>query len=105
MKEGKIKRILQLMCLSIGATVIYFVPIHLRSIFYLPMQEVFGYTNTEIGNLAGLYGVMSIVTYFPGGRGYTLIFAMGTVSSCMAVMMLLIFRKRNKERIQKIKGA
>ena len=52
MKEGKMKRFLQLICLSVGATVIYFVPIHLRSLFYVPMQEVFGYTNTQIGNLA-----------------------------------------------------
>lgn len=67
MKEGKIKRFLQLICLSVGATVIYFVPIHLRSLFYVPMQEVFGYTNTQIGNLAGWYGIMTIVTYLPGG--------------------------------------
>ena len=63
----RVKRFIQLLCLCVGATVIYFIPVHLRATFYVPMQEVFSLTNTQIGDLAGLYGTMTIFTYLPGG--------------------------------------
>ena len=41
-----------------------------------------------------------LLDYFPADKGYTYIFGMGVVSSCFAVIMLLIFRKYNKQRIE-----
>ena len=36
-------------------------------IFYVPMQNAFGFSNTQIGLLTGTAGFASLVTYFPGG--------------------------------------
>ncbi len=36
-------------------------------IYYVPMQKTFGFTNTQIGNLVSFFGIISLISYFPGG--------------------------------------
>ncbi len=53
-----------LLCLSGG--LIYWLPF-LSEIYYVPMQDAFGFSKTQIGILSGTFGFTSIIGYFPGG--------------------------------------
>ena len=39
----------------------------LREVYYIPMQEAFGYDNLQMGILISVFGGASLLTYFPGG--------------------------------------
>ena len=53
-----------LLCLSGG--LIYWLPF-LSEIYFVPMQDAFGLSKTQIGILSGTFGFTSIIGYFPGG--------------------------------------
>jgi sugar phosphate permease len=53
-----------LLCLS--GSIIYWLPF-LSEIFYVPMQDAFGFSKTQIGALSSTFGVTSLIGYFPGG--------------------------------------
>ena len=53
-----------LLCLS--GSVIYWLPF-ISEIFYVPLQEALGFTKTQIGLLSSTFGLVSLITYFPGG--------------------------------------
>ncbi len=59
-------RWLQLAILAGGAGAIYFLP-YLRSSFYDSMIKSLGLTNTQLGVIQSMYGVFTILCYFPGG--------------------------------------
>jgi len=44
----------------------YWLPF-LSEIFYVPMQDAFGFSKTQIGILLSTFGFVSLVTYIPGG--------------------------------------
>jgi len=52
------------LCLSGGT--IFMLPF-LREFYYIPMQNAFGFSNTELGLLMSAFGVFSLLGYFPGG--------------------------------------
>ncbi|MFT5209395.1 MAG: putative MFS family arabinose efflux permease [Flavobacterium sp.] len=56
--------IMMLLCFSGG--IIFMLPF-LREVYYIPMQQAFGYNNTQMGVLISVFGAVSLVTYFPGG--------------------------------------
>ena len=53
-----------LLCLS--GSVIFWLPLF-SDIFYIPMQNAFGFTKTEMGILLSTFGAVSLLAYFPGG--------------------------------------
>ena len=53
-----------LLCLS-GST-IFWLPLF-SDIFYIPMQNAFGFTKTQMGILLSIFGAASLLAYFPGG--------------------------------------
>ena len=52
------------LCLSGG--IIYFLPF-LFDTYYIPLQEALGVTNTQLGSLMSVFGITSLISYFPGG--------------------------------------
>lgn len=56
--------IMVILCLSGG--IIFLLPF-LREVYYIPMQEAFGYDHTQMGVLASVFGTVSMLSYFPGG--------------------------------------
>ncbi|MEO1842207.1 MAG: MFS transporter, partial [Pseudomonadota bacterium] len=56
--------VMTILCLSGG--VIFFLPF-LREVYYIPMQEAFGYNNTQLGIQMSVFGAASLLSYFPGG--------------------------------------
>lgn len=57
---------LQLTVLFIGGGIIYIIP-YLRSIYYTPFQHALGVDNTQLGVIQSVFGLSSILCYFPGG--------------------------------------
>jgi sugar phosphate permease len=55
---------LGLLCLS--GSVIFWLPLF-SDIFYIPMQNAFGFTKTQMGILLSTFGAVSLIAYFPGG--------------------------------------
>ena len=53
-----------LLCLS--GSIIYWFPFF-SEIYYVPMQDAFGFSKTQIGVLSGTFGFTSLIGYFPGG--------------------------------------
>ena len=53
-----------ILCFSGG--IIFLLPF-LREVYYLPMQEAFGYDNTQMGVQMSVFGFVSLISYFPGG--------------------------------------
>ena len=56
--------VMAILCFSGG--IIFMLPF-LREVYYIPMQEAFGYSNTQMGVLISVFGTVSLLTYFPGG--------------------------------------
>jgi sugar phosphate permease len=56
--------VMVILCLSGG--LIFMLPF-LREVYYIPMQQAFGYDNTQMGVLMSVFGTTSLLTYFPGG--------------------------------------
>lgn len=54
-------------CLVFAGEIIFSLPFHIVRIFRPTLLEVFGLTNTEIGDSMAIYGVMAMLAYFPGG--------------------------------------
>jgi len=53
-----------LLCLS--GSIIFWMPF-LSEVYYVPMQNAFGFSNTQLGVLSSTFGLISLVSYFPGG--------------------------------------
>jgi nitrate/nitrite transporter NarK len=53
-----------LLCLS--GSVVYWSPFF-SDVYYVPMQNAFGFSNTQIGMLMSTFGITSLIGYFPGG--------------------------------------
>lgn len=59
-------KIFQLFILAGGAGAIYFLP-YMRSSYYDVMIEGLKLTNTQLGQISSMYGLFTILCYFPGG--------------------------------------
>ncbi|MDJ0812887.1 MAG: MFS transporter [Woeseiaceae bacterium] len=60
-------RYLYIAALIIAGEMIFGLPFHTARFFRPTMLEVFGFTNTQLGDLFALYGVTAMLSYFPGG--------------------------------------
>ncbi|MFY9140443.1 MAG: MFS transporter [Thermacetogeniaceae bacterium] len=57
---------LALIVLFIGGGIIYLLP-YLRGTYYQTLQQALGVTNTQLGVIQSVYGLLTIICYFPGG--------------------------------------
>ena len=55
-----------LILVSMGSSVIYG-PIYLKTVFYDPLMQALGCTNTELNTLVSIYGIAAVVFYFFSG--------------------------------------
>ena len=63
---ARIQRWLVMAILCFSGGIIFMLPF-LREVYYIPMQEAFGYDNLQMGILISVFGGASLLTYFPGG--------------------------------------
>ena len=53
--------------LILAGEAIYALPFHVTRFFRPTVLDVLGLTNTELGTAQAVYGVVAMLTYFPGG--------------------------------------
>ncbi|MDR3052348.1 MAG: MFS transporter [Coriobacteriales bacterium] len=51
---------------SMGSSIIY-APAYLKAVFYDPLQQALGVTNTELGAVFGAYAIAALICYLPSG--------------------------------------
>jgi len=82
-------RWLLLILAGAGSGIIY-TPLYLKNIFYDPLIEAIGCTNTDLGALVGIFSIMAVILYLPSGlvadrvRMRTL-YSVGMVSTAVIV--------------------
>lgn len=62
-----IHRTVQIVALIIAGEMVFALPFHISRFFRPTFLDVFGLTNTELGDLFAAYGVIAMLSYFPGG--------------------------------------
>ncbi len=60
-------RYLYIVVLVVAGEMVFSLPIHTARFFRPTMLEVFGFTNTQLGDLFAVYGIAAMAGYFPGG--------------------------------------
>ncbi len=63
---SKFRRALMIFLSGAGSGIIY-VPIYLKNVFYEPLLVGLNITNTQLGFLSGMYGIMATILYIPCG--------------------------------------
>ena len=53
--------------LIVAGEIVFGLPFHTARFFRPTLLEVFGFTNTQLGDLFAVYGVAAMIAYFPGG--------------------------------------
>ena len=61
------RRLLYIAVLIIAGEMVFSLPFHVPRFFRPTMLEVFGFSNTQLGDLFAVYGITAMLSYFPGG--------------------------------------
>jgi len=62
-----VHRYVTMLALIIAGEIVFGLPFHTARFFRPTLLEVFGFTNTQLGDLFAIYGVTAMISYFPGG--------------------------------------
>lgn len=60
-------RYLLMVTLVFAGEIVFGLPFHTARFFRPTLLESFGFTNTQLGDVFAVYGVMAMIAYFPGG--------------------------------------
>jgi hypothetical protein len=60
------RRIILMVTLVVVGELVFALPFNLPRFFRPTVLEVFGLSNTQLGDLFAVYGVVAILAYFPG---------------------------------------
>lgn len=60
-------RYLLMVTLVFAGEIIFGLPFHTARFFRPTFLDTFGFTNTQLGDVFAVYGVMAMIAYFPGG--------------------------------------
>lgn len=63
---SKAHRIFMLILISMGSSTIY-APAYLKGVFYDPLQQALGCTNTDLGLMMSAYAITATICYLPSG--------------------------------------
>ena len=61
------KRYATLLALIFAGEVMFSLPFHIPRFFRPTMLDVFQLSNTQLGDIFAMYGVVALLAYFPGG--------------------------------------
>jgi sugar phosphate permease len=56
-----------MLALIVAGEIVFGLPFHTARFFRPTLLEVFGFTNTQLGDLFAVYGITAMLSYFPGG--------------------------------------
>ncbi len=63
----RVSRYLVMLTLVIAGEMVFSLPFHTARFFRPTLLDVFGFSNTQLGDLFAVYGVTAMLGYFPGG--------------------------------------
>ncbi len=63
---SKLRHWLLMIVVSISGGIVFLLPF-LQEVYYLPLAEALNLNNTQVGSLVSVFGVTSLLSYFPGG--------------------------------------
>lgn len=61
------KRVTQIIVLIVAGEMIFSLPFHTTRFFRPTFLDVFGISNTNLGDIFAIYGITAMLAYFPGG--------------------------------------
>lgn len=61
------KRVTQIVVLIVAGEMIFSLPFHTARFFRPTLLDVFGISNTNLGDIFAIYGITAMLAYFPGG--------------------------------------
>ena len=61
------KKFIAIVSLILAGEIIFALPFHLARFFRPTLLELFELTATQLGAAQGLYGIIAMLSYFPGG--------------------------------------
>ncbi len=61
-----VEKRLNMVLLCLSGSIIYWLPF-ISEDLYVPMQEAFGFSKTQLGILMSTFGFVSLISYIPGG--------------------------------------
>ena len=64
--DFKKKRWIIILLVTISYGAVWQFPYMLET-YYIPVQQAFGFTNEQIGSMMTVFGIVSVILYFPGG--------------------------------------
>ena len=56
-----------MLALIVAGEIVFGLPFHTARFFRPTLLDVFGFTNTQLGDLFAVYGITAMISYFPGG--------------------------------------
>jgi len=56
-----------MVALIVAGEIVFGLPFHTARFFRPTLLDVFGFTNTQLGDLFAVYGITAMIAYFPGG--------------------------------------
>ncbi len=62
-----LRRVLFIATLVIAGEMVFGLPFHIARFFRPTMLDVFGFTNTQLGDIFAIYGITATLSFFPGG--------------------------------------
>ena len=65
--KERFQRAIFMFALILASEAIFGLPFHIGRFFRPTLLDVLGFTNTELGVAMGIYGVVAMLAYFPGG--------------------------------------
>ena len=63
---GVVRRWLIMLVLGFSGGIIYLLP-YLKEVYYRPLADALGLSNTQVGLMMSAFGVTALISYFPGG--------------------------------------
>ena len=70
MRNGRgsmLSRVIMILTLVVAGELVFGLPFHTARFFRPTLLEVFGFSNTQLGDMFAVYGVTAMLCYFPGG--------------------------------------
>ncbi len=65
--DNRARRFLLMLSLVVAGEVVFLLPFHTARFFRPTFLEAFEFTNTQLGDVFAVYGIMAMIAYFPGG--------------------------------------
>jgi sugar phosphate permease len=83
-----VSRIFYIVILVVAGEMVFGLPFSTGRYFRPTLLEVFGFTNTQLGDLFALYGITAMLSYFPGGAIADRFSARGLLSTSLIATAL-----------------